>query len=61
MIDDHSLLSEVRGEFMVLEELLRTLSALRAQSRIRYVKEKLGLGSDIKSIAEICLHCGGMV
>ena len=61
MIDDHSLLSEVRDDFMVLEELLRTLSALGAQGRIRHMREKLGLGSDTKSIAEVCLHCGGML
>ena len=33
MIYDHSLLNQVLGEFMVLEGLLWTLSALRAQAR----------------------------
>ena len=33
MIDDHCLLNEVRGEFMVLEGLLWAPSASRAQAR----------------------------
>ena len=33
MIDDRGLLSEVRGEHMVLERLLRTPSALRVRGR----------------------------
>ena len=33
MIDDHSLLNEVRDKFTVLEGLLRTLSALGSPGR----------------------------
>ena len=44
MIDDHSLLNEVRGKFMVMEGLLRTLSALGSQGRCLTWNGEAGVG-----------------
>ena len=60
MIDDHSLLNEVRCEFMVLEGLLRTPSALRAQGQSCHRKEKLNFKNATKIIATKGFYCGDM-